>query len=55
MGVERLKLPPAESCQTWIKPDDQYSMEDPHKRCQSEGAIGSLFLLVNGVEVEFVI
>jgi len=52
-GVERLKLPPGEITQTWIKPGDQYSMEDLEQRCQTEGRIGTLMLLIDGAEAEF--
>jgi predicted nucleotide-binding protein len=52
-GVERLKLPPGECCQTWIRPDDPHTMDDIERRCQSEGQIGTLVLLVDGVEIGF--
>ena len=54
-GLDRLKLPSGESCQTWISFDEPHSMVDIEQRCQSEGRIGILLLLVNSVEVEIVI
>jgi predicted nucleotide-binding protein len=54
-GLERLNLPSGEFCQTWISFDDPYSMADIEQRCHSEGRIGILVLLVNGVEVDIAI
>jgi predicted nucleotide-binding protein len=53
-GIERLKLPTGESCQTWIKPDDKYSIEELQRRCRVDTPIGSLVLLLDGAEVEVV-
>jgi predicted nucleotide-binding protein len=52
-GVERLKLPPGEYCQTWVRFDDPQSYEDAEQRCFFEGQIGILVLLVDGTEIEF--
>jgi predicted nucleotide-binding protein len=51
-GVERLHLPPGETCRTWIQPADQHDMNDLEQRCQSEGRIGTLSILVDNVEIQ---
>jgi predicted nucleotide-binding protein len=52
-GIDRMHLPSGEMLQTWIEPAAQHTKEEIDQRFQSDAPIGSLTLLVNGVEVDF--
>jgi hypothetical protein len=51
-GAEHVFLGPGETMQTWIAPAKEYSPQDLENRCEGEGAIGALVLLINGAEVD---
>jgi predicted nucleotide-binding protein len=54
-GIELMHLPAGDSIQTWIDPAAEYTPKDLDYRCQAEASVGSLILLVNGIEVEVVV